>query len=270
MSIHIIIPARYGSKRFPGKPLAKVAGIPMLQRVWALGVSVAGVYNVTVATDDTRIAEFCSSIGADCVVTEESITNGTARAHFALEQLPRDVDHIINLQGDAVLTPPWVIKAIVETMNEDPSIEMATPAVHMSKKAYEHLLESKAAGEVGGTTVVFDNNSDALYFSKSVIPYVRSGAENPTVYRHIGLYGYRSEALAKLIAFPAGVLEKAEQLEQLRALENGMKIRVVVVDYKGRSHTGVDSEADLRRAEKLISTEGELLPIYDGSYVYKS
>ncbi len=263
----IIIPARYGSTRFPGKPLASVAGVPLLQRVWAIGVSVLGKDGAAVATDDERIAEFCAKIGAECVMTSTDAANGTERVRDALAQMPADVEAVLNLQGDAVLTPPWVVRAVLDAMTADSSVEIATPAVKMSRNAYDALRQAKAGGEVGGTTVVFDNRRDALYFSKSVIPFVRdnSGDDIPA-YRHIGLYAYRRAALDRLTALPAGVLENSEKLEQLRALENGMKIRVAVVDYRGRSHTGIDSEADLRRAERIIAAEGELLPAYDGTH----
>jgi len=268
LSFRIIIPARYGSTRFPGKPLALVASVPLVQRVWALGASVAGREAVAVTTDDKRIADFCARIGATCIMTDPAIPNGTGRVLAALQQLPGEVDQAINLQGDAVLTPPWVIRAIIEAMKNDPSTGVFTPAVRMDVASIDALHRAKAAGEVGGTTVTFDHQHKALYFSKSVIPYVRDGLANPPVYRHIGLYGYRRAALEKLMALPSGPLEQAEKLEQLRALENGMAIRVVEVDYRGRSHTGIDSESDKVRAEKFIASEGELLPTYNGSYRY--
>lgn len=273
MSLRIVIPARFGSTRFPGKPLRTIAGVPLLQRVWALGASALGKDNVTVTTDDTRIADFCATIGAACVMTSPDIPNGTERAHAALKQLPPDVDQIINLQGDAVLTPPWVIRAIMDAMVSDSSLGIFTPAVRLTKDGLEKLRAAKASGEVGGTTVTFDNDHNALYFSKSIIPFVRTvaetakqnGADNLPVFRHIGLYGYRREALAQLVALPPGTLEQTEKLEQLRALENGLKIRVVEVDYRGRSHIGIDSPEDANRAESIIAAEGELLPKYDGN-----
>ena len=267
MTHRIIIPARYGSTRFPGKPLAAVAGVPLLQRVWALGVSVAGRDKVVVATDDKTIADFCAKIGAVHVMTDAALPNGTARAQAALSQLPASVDKVINLQGDAVLTPPWVIAAIMAAMRKKDDAGIFTPAVKMDKTSLEVLRRAKASGEVGGTTVTFDLHHNALYFSKSIIPFVRDKADT-AVYRHIGLYGYHRDALDALVKLPPTPLETAEKLEQLRALEHGMKIRVVPVDYQGRSHTGIDSEADLRQAERMIAAEGELLPAYDGSCKY--
>lgn len=266
---HIIIPARYGSTRFPGKPLAPVAGIPLLQRVWALAVSVVGREGVTIATDDERIATFCQKIGAQYVMTESSLPNGTERVYAALAALPSTVNAVLNLQGDAVLTPPSVIAALLQEMQDHPTLPMVTPAVRMSAASFNALRAAKDAGEVGGTTVVFDHARDALYFSKSIIPFVREAIDPLPVYRHIGFYGYRRDALQRLVSLPEGTLERVEKLEQLRALENSMKIRVVLVDYQGRSHTGVDSPEDLKRAEQLISTEGELLPRYDGTAMWR-
>jgi 3-deoxy-manno-octulosonate cytidylyltransferase (CMP-KDO synthetase) len=265
MHPQIIIPARYGSTRFPGKPLALVAGVPLLQRVWALAASVAGRDGVTVATDDTRIADFCRAIGAQAVMTATDLPNGTARAAAALSQLDASIDAVINLQGDAVLTPPWVLAAMLAALRDDPAVLLVTPAVRLSRAAYESLKAAKDAGEVGGTTVVFDQQYNALYFSKSIIPYVRTATEPLPVFRHIGLYGYRRDILQRLITLPTGPLEQAEQLEQLRALEHGISIRVVPVDYQGRTHAGIDSPQDLQRAEQLITSEGELLASYDGS-----
>ena len=269
MSLRVIIPARYGSTRLPAKPLLPICGVPLLRRVWAVGVSAFGTENVVVATDDERIADFCKSFGAQYVMTDPAIPNGSLRAQAALAQLPGKIDHVINLQGDAVLTPPWVIRAIAETLEKNSDVEIATPAVVLTKATYEMLREAKAKGEVGGTTVTFDVHGNALYFSKTIIPFIRDNVNTP-VYRHIGLYGYRREALDKLVTLPETPLERAEKLEQLRALEHGMKIRVVVVDYRGRSHIGVDSEGDRQRAEQLIKAEGELLPTFDGSYRYQA
>jgi 3-deoxy-manno-octulosonate cytidylyltransferase (CMP-KDO synthetase) len=269
MSLRVIIPARYGSTRLPGKPLLPIAGVPLLQRVWALGVSAVGRENVMVTTDDHRIADFCAKFGATCVMTDPAIPNGSLRAQAAVAQLPEKIDHVINLQGDAVLTAPWVIRAIADEIQKAPDVEIVTPAVRMTKASYEVLRAAKAMGEVGGTTVTFDLNRNALYFSKSIIPFVREASDPLPVYRHIGLYGYKRAALDKFVTLAPTPLEQVEKLEQLRPLEHGMKIRVAVVDYRGRSHIGVDSENDRQRAEKLIAAEGELLPTYDGSYRYE-
>ncbi|MDP9195258.1 MAG: 3-deoxy-manno-octulosonate cytidylyltransferase [Pseudomonadota bacterium] len=265
MKTTVIIPARYNSTRFPGKPLQPIRGVPMLQRVWAIARSVPEISDIIVATDHDAIEEFCHQIGAACVRTSPDIRNGTERVAVVLDQLSHRPDVVINLQGDAVLTPPWVIQAVIPPFASNPSIRMATPATLMQPEAYKTLIQAKQAGEAGGTTVVFDRHGNALYFSKSPIPYVRDGAA-PRVWRHIGLYAYAPQTLSDLLKLEPGPLEQQEQLEQLRALENGIKIRVVPVDYQGRTHWGVDSPQDLARAEVLIDREGELLPVYNGSY----
>jgi 3-deoxy-manno-octulosonate cytidylyltransferase (CMP-KDO synthetase) len=257
----VVIPARWGSTRFPGKPLAEVAGVPMVQRIWALARAATGVDAVYIATDDTRIFDAAQSFGADALMTPEDCRNGTERAHAAAALMDAPPDVVINLQGDAVLTPPWVIGAIA-TAFDDPHVRIATPAVALDDRQLAALEAHKKDSPASGTTVVLDNKSDALYFSKAIIPFRR----NPVapIYRHVGIYGYRRETLAGLVKLPEGRLEKTEGLEQLRALENGIPIRVVPVEYRSRTHWSIDSPADLSAAEDLIAEEGELLTGYDG------
>ena len=259
----IVIPARWGSTRFPGKPLAPVRGVPMLRRVHALARAAAPSARVVIATDDDRIAAFAAGIGAETAMTDPTIRNGTERAAAVLATLGEDPPFVLNLQGDAVLTPPWVIAALLEAA-ADPAVRMATPATRMSPDALARLAAAKAAGEVGGTTVVTGRDGDALYFSKAIIPFRRDGSDTP-VFRHVGLYGYRPDTLRALVALEPGPLERAESLEQLRALENGIPVRVVPVDYRGRTHWGVDTPDDLRRCEAIIAAEGELLDRWDGT-----
>jgi 3-deoxy-manno-octulosonate cytidylyltransferase (CMP-KDO synthetase) len=268
MNIVAVIPARYGSTRFPGKPLALVKGVTMLQRVWACAMAADGVDKVVIATDDDRIMEAAKAFGGEAVMTAIDIPNGTTRALVAAEHL--NPTHIVNVQGDAVLTPPWIIGAVADAMRVDPDVAIATPAVRLTQDAYEQFMEQKQISPASGTTVTFDLKGDALYFSKNVIPYLRKNDGNPPVYRHIGMYGYRLDALQRYVSLPESPLEKVEQLEQLRALENGMPIRVVQTDYKGRTHWSIDAPSDLTAAEKLIEIEGELLPTYDGSYKWKA
>ncbi|MEQ8229429.1 MAG: 3-deoxy-manno-octulosonate cytidylyltransferase [Rhodospirillales bacterium] len=258
----VVIPARWGSTRFPGKPLASVADVPMVQRVWALARAAAGVTDVTIATDDRRIADAAQAFGAKAVMTPEDCRNGTERAHAAALAMDHPPDVIINLQGDAVLTPPWVIAAVAGAFAE-PDVRIATPAVALDDRQLTALEAHKKESPASGTTVVMDSQSNALYFSKAVIPFRRT--PGTPVYRHVGIYGYRRETLAGLVKLPEGILEKTEGLEQLRALENGIPIRVVPVDYKGRTHWSVDSPADQAAAEDLIAREGELLTAYDGT-----
>jgi len=260
MKTIIVIPARYGSTRFPGKPLKPIKGKSLLERTVAIAKAVKNVDNVLVATDDERIASHAQEIGAQAVMTSEKCENGTERVYEAIQNIGYKPDAIINLQGDAVLTPPWIIQAIVDAMNADSSIELATPATQLTWEQYDKLAASKANGAAGGTTVTFDLNHNALYFSKSLIPYLRDKSQPmPPVFRHIGLYGYRHDCLSRYLQLKQTPLESSEKLEQLRALENGIPIKVILVDYKGRSHWAIDSPDDVTIAESIIEKEGELV-----------
>ncbi|MFT5731578.1 MAG: 3-deoxy-manno-octulosonate cytidylyltransferase (CMP-KDO synthetase) [Planctomycetota bacterium] len=260
MNIAAVIPARYGSTRFPGKPLADVAGRSLIRRVYDLASAAEGVSQAIVATDDERIQAHVEAFGGVAIMTPAECRNGTERVHAAIQGLDVRPDAVINLQGDAVLTPPWVIEAVAAEMRAHPELPMVTPAARLDASSLELLMEAKKAGEVGGTTVVFNRAGDALYFSKAVIPYVRDPKGGAPTFRHIGLYGYRTEALDELVAMPPSPLELTEGLEQLRALDNGMRIRVVEVDYRGRRHMAIDSPEDLKRVESLIAEDGELVP----------
>ncbi|MEI8703466.1 3-deoxy-manno-octulosonate cytidylyltransferase [Mesorhizobium sp. ISC15] len=263
-SVAIIIPARYGSSRFLGKPLAMITGRTMINRIWSLARAVPGVDEVCVATDDERIAEHVRSFGGDVVITSKECANGTERVLRAAEMLATTPAIVLNLQGDAVLTPPWTITALIDEMHRNPTVEIATAAVRMDMRSYEALRTAKQHGEVGGTTVTFDRRGNALYFSKSIIPFVRDDKQGDgtgllPVFRHIGLYAYGYECLRRYISLEPGPLEGSERLEQLRALEHGIPVRVVEVDYGGRTHWAVDSPDDLKRVEAIIGEEGDLV-----------
>lgn len=265
MSAVAIIPARYASSRFPGKPLAKVAGVEMIRRVWAIARAAQGVSRAVVATDDARILEFVRGFGGEAVMTPESCRNGTERTQAAAEALGLRAGAIVNLQGDAVLTPPWAIGALAGEMARDPKVQVATLATRMAPATIEALKRQKAGGQAGGTTVTFDRFGDAMYFSKAIIPFVKKPDAAPPIWRHIGIYAFTPETLARYATLEMGPFEKAEELEQLRALEHGIKMRVVPCDYRGRTHWSIDSPGDLREAEAIVAREGELLPVYDGS-----
>ncbi len=265
MRTTIVIPSRFGSTRFPGKPLADIAGKSLIQRVYEIGQAVEGVDDVIVATDDDRIFEHVEGFSGKAVMTGECV-NGTERVWQAVEKMDTKPDVIINLQGDAVLTPPWTIQAVVDEMKADRSVLLCTPAVRMTDELYKKITDAKAQGEVGGTTVVFNKKHDAMYFSKNIIPYVRERVgEKLPVFRHIGLYGYTYACLERYLKLDPTELELTEGLEQLRALENGIPIRVVEVSYddpatgKARTHWAVDSPEDAKRAEQIIAEEGELV-----------
>lgn len=260
----IVIPARWGSKRFPGKPLVPIAGVSLLERTWRIAAAVRGVAEVHIATDDPRIATHAAAFGASVLMTRPECANGTERVREAVAGLERRPGAVINLQGDAVLTPPWVIQALVDALAADSGVAMVTPAVRLTWGQYAAFAEAKQSNPTSGTLAVFDRDGNALYFSKALIPTVRTrpesaGAADPSpLHRHIGLYGYRADVLETLASLPPTPLEQAEQLEQLRALENGIPIRVVVVDYRGRTQWSVDTPQDVATVEALIAREGEL------------
>ena len=251
----IIIPARYGSTRLPGKPLIDIAGKTMVERVWRLAKQVSGVSAVLVATDDDRIAEEVASFGGEAVITPEACKNGTERALAAVQACGLSPDVVINLQGDAPLTPPWVIQAMVDEMASGSTADICTPATRLTGEKLAYFLREKEITPQTGTSVVMDKDQNALYFSKSILPFSRN--EREEVFRHVGLYAYRLDVLKALCALPESPLERAEKLEQLRALENGYAIKVTIVDYRGRSHASVDALEDVARVEAILSSEGE-------------
>jgi 3-deoxy-manno-octulosonate cytidylyltransferase (CMP-KDO synthetase) len=258
MPAAIVIPARYASSRFPGKPLHPVAGMPMLERVWRIAKSVPQAARVLIATDDERILQAARAMDAEAVMTSPDCTNGTERVHDAVLRAAIAEDVVLNLQGDALLTPPWVLEAMIDEMILDAVPDIVTPAVRLDGAVLDEFLEQKKAAPASGTTVVFGRSRNALYFSKTVLPYIRE-AGHTAVYRHIGLYGYRKAALARYVQLAPAPLERTEGLEQLRALENGMTIRIAIVDYKGRTHWSIDAPQDVAIAERIIAREGELL-----------
>ena len=261
MNTIIIIPARYGSTRFPGKPLHMIAGKSMLERMWRIAKAIERVDQVYITTEDSRIIDHAEEFGAKALLTPESCRNGTERCHALISQLDAPPDVIINLQGDAVLSPPWILQALVDAFSDHPDLAMATPAVRLTWEQATSLGKAKQTTPASGTLVTFDHAHQALYFSKLMIPFVRQpNLESCCPYfRHIGLYGYKASILERLISLPPSPLEQAESLEQLRALENGIPIHVVEVDYQGRSHWSVDSPEDVKIVEDLIAQEGELV-----------
>ncbi len=260
MKTVIVIPARYQSSRFPGKPLALIGGVSMIERVYRVAARVPRV-DVYVATDDERIAATVSGFGGRAIMTDPACRNGTERVYAAMQTLSEKPDIVVNLQGDSPLTPPWILQALVETMERDPSIGLATPAVRLTAAQYLALAERSKEDASSGTLVVFDRHHRALYFSKSLIPFLRSTpspSDTIPAYKHIGIYGYRWATLEQYLSLPPTPLEEAESLEQLRALEHGVPIHIVEVDYRGRTPCSVDTPNDLKNAAAIIAREGEL------------
>jgi 3-deoxy-manno-octulosonate cytidylyltransferase (CMP-KDO synthetase) len=258
MTAAIVIPARYASTRFPGKPLCPVAGMTMLERVWRIARSVRQASRVVIATEDERILAHARSFDAEAIMTSPDCSNGTERVFDTVRRAAISEDIVLNLQGDALLTPPWVLEAMIDEMIIDTEPELVTPAVRLEGSALDEFMEQKKIRPGSGTTVVFDLRRNALYFSKTVIPHIRNEG-HAHIYRHIGLYGYRKPALGRYMTLAPTPLEQAEGLEQLRALENGMLIRVAAVDYRGRTHWSIDAPGDVTVAERIIAREGELL-----------
>ena len=265
-SCYVVIPARWASTRFPGKPLAEISGKSMIERVHRIASVALEGATVVVASDDQRIIDHVEAFGGRAVMTPASCANGTERVRAALEALEasapaasHDEQFVINLQGDAVLTPPWVLSAVFSELQSRPDADIVTPAVRLDWQGLDALQEGRSRGEVGGTTVVFDDEKRALYFSKQPIPLVRDRRGDCPVYRHIGLYGYRRAALDRYLSLEAGRLERCEGLEQLRALERGMKVQIVVVEYRGRTHASVDNPQDIAQVEAILEREGELI-----------
>lgn len=260
MKTVIFIPARYASTRYPAKPLATLrqkdgSEKTLIQMSWEAACQIKGVDAVYVATDDDRIADAARAFGADVVMTDEACENGTARCADAMSKSGIQADLIVNFQGDAPLTPPWFVEALIEAMKSDNSVGMATPVLRCDRDTYDAFKEDRAHGRVGGTTAVFDANMNALYFSKEVLPYIDPGKmpEPIPVFHHVGVYAYRPEALAAYVAHPVCQMETLEGLEQLRFLHAGTPVRCVEVDARGRVFWELNNPSDVPRIEAALS-----------------
>ena len=260
MSVVIVIPARFQSSRYPGKPLVELRGADgqprsLIRRSWDAAQAVAGIDRVIVATDDARIADHAAGFGAEVAMTSTTCRNGTERCAEVLGQLPARPEMIVNLQGDAPLTPAWFIEDLVAGLRADGQADLATPVLQTSGKMRADLLADRAAGRVGGTTAVFGAQMQGLYFSKEVIPYAAGefadDAPSP-VFHHVGVYAYRPEALAAYPTWDEGVLEKLEGLEQLRFLERGRQILCVEVESRGRQFWELNNPEDVPRLETMM------------------
>ncbi len=236
----VIIPARYGAERFPGKPLADLAGRPLVAHVVERARRARGVDEVAVATDDQRIARAAEAAGARAIVTGPAET-GTDRVAQAARALSPRPGIVVNLQGDEPLIEPEAVERLVAVMQQG-GVEMATLA---------RPLEADELSRPQVVRVVTDLAGDALYFSRAAIPHRRAGGASPLARAHVGVYAFTAEFLERFAALPPGRLEREEGLEQLRVLESGLKIRVVETGYRG---FGVDTPEDLERARALLGT----------------
>lgn len=234
-----IIPARWGSTRFPGKPLHPIAGKALLRHVWERARQARELATVIIATDDMRIAEAAFDWGAEVALTSQKMRSGTDRVAAVIAHAP-EITHVINIQGDEPLVEPKLIDRLAREMKGDQTVEMVT-AAHPFKSAAE--VESPHQ-----VKVVCDRAGDALYFSRAPIPHM-SRRSHKSHLRHQGIYGYTRELLARFVSWKPSPLERAESLEQLRALENGVRIRVIVT---GGGWPGVDTPADADAVERAL------------------
>lgn len=259
MSVLIAIPARYASSRYPGKPLVSLRGPDgektLIRRSWEAAMQVRSADRVVVATDDDRIRDHAQAFGAEVVMTSGSAQNGTERCAEVAAQLT-GFDMVVNLQGDAPLTPHWFVEDLIAGLAADAAAEIATPVLRCDGRALNGLLADRRAGRVGGTTAVFDAQMHGLYFSKEVIPFTTQpyADSDPTpVFHHVGVYAYRPSALAAYPTWPIGPLERLEGLEQLRFLENGRRLLCVEVQAKGRQFWELNNPSDVALIESILA-----------------
>lgn len=264
MSVLIVIPARYASTRYPGKPLVELRGVSgeaksLIRRSWDAARDVAGIDKVVVATDDNRIADASKAFGAEVVMTSTDCQNGTERCAETIAQLGETFDIVVNLQGDAPLTPAWFVEDLVQGLRDNPHADVATPVLRTDGRALNGLLQDRREGRVGGTTAVFGADHNALYFSKEVIPFTGQAFEDQDetpVFHHVGVYAYRPKALLAYPQWQAGPLEQLEGLEQLRFLERGIPMLCVEVAAKGRQFWELNNPEDVPRIEAMLTEMG--------------
>jgi len=246
MKFIAIIPARYASTRFPGKPLADMGGKPMIQRVYEQVKR--AVHDVWVATDDSRIFETVQSFGGKAVMTSTDHRSGTDRIQEAYSKIGEDFDVVINVQGDEPFIQPEQIESLKECFDSK-DVELATLVKPFKKEDGFDVLFNPNSPKV-----VINKESEAIYFSRSIVPYIRDAhhaewLDKHTFYKHIGMYAYRVDVLKEITQLPQSSLEKAESLEQLRWIENGYRIRVGYTDVET---IGIDTPEDMERAIKLL------------------
>ena len=259
MSVLIAIPARYASTRYPGKPLVSLKGPDgdktLIRRSWEAAMAVRGVDRVVVATDDDRIAAHAAGFGAEVQMTSSTCQNGTERCAEVARKLP-GYEIVVNLQGDAPLTPAWFVEDLVKGLRAAPDADLATPVLRCDGRALNGFLADRRAGRVGGTTAVFAPGGQALYFSKEVIPFTGQtyGDADPTpVFHHVGVYACRPAALRAYAGWPVGPLETLEGLEQLRFLEQGRQVLCVQVQARGQQFWELNNPSDVAIIEAMLA-----------------
>ncbi len=264
MQTVIVSPARYQSSRYPGKPLVELKGSTgearsLIRRSWDAACGVKGIDRVVVATDDARIRDHAEGFGAEVVMTSPEARNGTERCAEAIANMGITPEIVVNLQGDAPLTPGWFVEDLVAGLRADPAADVATPVLQCNGQMRADLINDRKHGRVGGTTAVFGGDMHAMYFSKEVIPYAGAdyGPEQPTpVFHHVGVYAYRPAALAEYATWPEGRCEVLEGLEQLRFLERGRRVLCVEVEARGREFWELNNPSDVARIEAMMQRMG--------------
>ena len=263
MNTVILIPARYQSSRYPGKPLVPLKGAggsakPLIQRSVEAARRVSGVSGVFVVTDDERIAEACGPAKVGVIMTSPECRNGTERCAEALASL-HEPDLIINFQGDALLTPAGFVEALIARMEHDRGALVATPAMRLRSEEVRALQVEESAGRVGGTSVVTDNDGHALYFSKRLIPHLPAGTldgDMSPVRLHVGVYAYRPQALDLYASTPVSELETLEGLEQLRFLAAGVPMAVIDVETPPFALRELNNPEDVEPIEQALAEAG--------------
>lgn len=237
-----VIPSRYGSSRFEGKSLALIAGVPMIQRVYEQAQKSKAVSKTIVATDDERILNAVKAFGGHAVMTSDDCRSGTDRVAQTADMLNLEPDDIVvNIQGDQPVFNPMTIDEMISPFADDPDLIMSTLAFKIKDK--REITDPK------DVKVTFDHNGFAMYFSRAQIPYPRDRGTTVDFYKHLGFYAYKKSFLDKLVALPTGTCEHIEKLEQLRVLEFGYKIKVVITEHDSLE---IDLPCDIKRIEAML------------------
>ena len=262
LQVAIVIPARYASSRFPGKPLTPLKGATgqgksLVHRTWEAASRAKGANLVMVATDDQRIVDEVQSFGGEALITSSNCKNGTERCAEALLKLDEKYDLVINVQGDAPLSPPEFIESLIDALTGSNHPQVVTPVLRCDGEILSRFQRDREKGRVGATTVVFGQGGNAFYFSKEIIPWCDRqypAGELTPVFHHVGIYGYTREALKWYASSESGRLELQEGLEQLRFIEGGVPITCVEVEAHGRNFWELNNPSDLKYLEQELKS----------------
>jgi len=262
--ILLVIPARYASSRLPGKPLCYLEGTKnikktLIERTWLLAQSLKITCKIVIATDDDRIENFSKDFGAEVIMTSEKCKNGTERVAEVVKKIDESFDIIVNLQGDALLTPTWFIEETIKNFSESHS-EVVTPIMKCDEVLFKNMKKNFRNGVTGGTTVAVNHLNQAMYFSKSLIPYINNheikSFRNINIFFHVGVYCYSQKVILKYPKLKKSFYEKTEGLEQLRFLYNDIRISCVKVKTKESEIWELNNKSDIPIIEKILKKRG--------------